>query len=172
MRMSDDHDEARAVARFGLKGALAAQAMMFTLDGVPLVYNGMEAGDATESGDPALFEKLPIFWHPKERPPLRDIYRSLIQLRRQYPAFRNDRVVWLRNSQEADLVTFMRLDAKDEFVTVINFSNRPLIGSVQVLHDTEFKAMKVAGLPEPSAAALPLFGLNGFEWRSYHRVVR
>ena len=172
MRMSDDHDEARAVARFGLKGALAAQAMMFTLDGVPLVYNGMEAGDATESGDPALFEKLPIFWHPKERPPLRDIYRSLIQLRRQYPAFRNDRVVWLRNSQEADLVTFMRLDAKDEFVTVINFSNRPLIGSVQVLHDTEFKAMKVAGLPEPSAAALPLFGLNGFEWRIYHRVVR
>ncbi|MBU6411748.1 MAG: alpha-amylase, partial [Verrucomicrobia bacterium] len=51
MRVSDDHDEARAVARFGIKGALAASALMFTLDGVPLLYNGMEVGDATESGD-------------------------------------------------------------------------------------------------------------------------
>ena len=41
---------------------------MFTLDGVPLLYNGMEVGDATESGDPALFDKLTIFWHPKEPP--------------------------------------------------------------------------------------------------------
>ena len=85
MRISDDHDEARAVARYGLRGALAASALMFTLDGVPLLYNGMEVGDATESGDPALFEKLPIFWSPKERPPLRDIYRDLIQLRKKFP---------------------------------------------------------------------------------------
>ena len=83
---------------------------MFSLDGVPLLYNGMEVGDATESGDPALFEKLPIVWNPRERPPLREIYHSLIQLRKQYPAFRNHHVVWLKNSDEADLVTLMRLD--------------------------------------------------------------
>ena len=85
----------------------------------------MEVGDATESGDPALFEKLPIFWHPKERPPLREIYQRLIKLRADYPAFHNDRVIWLRNSDEANRVTIMRLDDKDEFVVVINFSNRP-----------------------------------------------
>ena len=76
LRISDNHDEARAVARFGIRGALAAQVLMLTLDGVPLFYNGMEVGDAAESGDPALFEKLPIFWSPKERPPLRQIYRD------------------------------------------------------------------------------------------------
>ena len=54
MRVSDDHDETRAISRYGFNGALAASALMFTLDGVPLLYNGMEAGDATESGDPAL----------------------------------------------------------------------------------------------------------------------
>src|SRR5467141_220017 len=108
MRISDNHDEARAVARFSLKGALAASVLMFTLDGVPLLYNGMEIGDATESGDPALFEKLPIFWHPKERPPLRDSYRSLIKLRKAHPAFRNDQVGWLHNSDETNLVTFTR----------------------------------------------------------------
>jgi glycosidase len=36
LRMADNHDEARAVARFSIQGALAAQVINFTLDGVPL----------------------------------------------------------------------------------------------------------------------------------------
>src|SRR5205814_6925463 len=87
LRISDDHDEARAVARFGIKGALAASVLMFSLDGVPLLYNGMEVGDATESADAALLEKMPIFWQAKERPRLREIYRDLIKLRKQYAPF-------------------------------------------------------------------------------------
>jgi cyclomaltodextrinase / maltogenic alpha-amylase / neopullulanase len=172
LRFSDNHDEARAVARFGIKGALAASALMFSLDGIPLLYNGMEAGDATESGDPALFEKMPVFWHSKERPPFRQIYQGLGRLRQQYAAFRNDRVIWLRNSDEANLVTLMRLDSKDEFVIVINFSNRPVTGWVEVKNDREFKPVTIAGLPEPSAEGFPLFRLNGFEWRIYHRAVK
>jgi glycosidase len=171
LRISDNHDEARAVARFGIRGALAAQVLMFALDGVPLLYNGMEVGDATESGDPALFEKLPVFWKPKDRPPLRDIYRDLIKLRKTYAPFRSDRVVWLHNSDEANLVTLMRLDEKDEFVVAINFSNRPTIGWVEVMNDQRFKPVKISGMPEAPASGFPLFRLNGFEWRIYHRAV-
>jgi cyclomaltodextrinase / maltogenic alpha-amylase / neopullulanase len=171
MRISDDHDEARAVARYGIRGALAASALMFSLDGVPLLYNGMEVGDATESGDPALFEKLPIFWHPKERPPLRDIYRDLIKLRKQYPVFRNGEVFWLRNSEPADVVTLMRRDDKDEFVTVINLSNRPIAGSVEVKNAPDFMSVRVSGMPDAPAGGFPQFRLNGYEWRIYHRVV-
>jgi glycosidase len=172
MRISDNHDEARAVARFGVRGALAASVLMFSLDGVPLLYNGMEAGDATESGAPALFEKLPVFWEPKDRPPLRDIYRDLIKLRKQYAAFRNDEVIWLRNSDEADLVTLMRLNATDEFVIAINFSNRPKVGWVEVQHAKEFKPVKIAGTPDSPSNEFPLFRLNGFEWRIYRRAVK
>jgi glycosidase len=172
LRFSDNHDEARAVARFSIKGALAASVLMFSLDGVPLLYNGMEVGDATESGDPALFEKLPIFWHPKERPPLREIYQGLIKLRGQYVAFRNDRVVWLHNSDEANLVTLMRIDDNDEFVIVINFSNRPLAGRVEVPHDQEFKLVKLAGMYGAPADGFPSFRLNGFDWRIYHRPAK
>jgi glycosidase len=172
MRFSDNHDEARAVARFSAKGALAASVLMFSLDGVPLLYNGMEVGDATESGDPALFEKLPIFWHPKERPPLREIYQGLIKLRQQYPAFRTTRVVWLHNSDEANLVTLMRADDTDELVTLINFSNRPLAGRVEVPHDQEFKLVKLAGMTGAPADSLPSFHLNGFDWRIYHRPAK
>jgi cyclomaltodextrinase len=171
LRISDNHDEARAVARFGIRGALAAQVFMLTLDGVPLFYNGMEVGDATESGDPALFEKLPVFWKPKERPPLREIYRDLIQLRKKHAAFQNDRLIWLSNTNSADVVSFLRLDDKDEFVMLVNFSSRPVTGAVEVLNAKEFKPVKIAGLPEPPAN-VSNFRLNGYEWRIYHRTVR
>jgi cyclomaltodextrinase / maltogenic alpha-amylase / neopullulanase len=171
LRISDDHDEARAVARFGIQGALAASVLMFSLDGVPLLYNGMEVGDATESGDPALFEKLPIVWNPRERPPLREIYHSLIQLRRQNPAFQNHRVVWLKNSNEDNLVTLMRQDGNDEFIVVINFSNRPVSGKVEVMNSGDFKPAQISGMPKWSGGDFPSFQLGAFEWRIYHRTV-
>jgi len=170
MRISDDHDESRAIARYGVNGALAAQVLMFCLDGVPVLYNGMEVGDATESGDPALFDKLPIVWAPRERPAFRDIYRSLIQLRKKYPAFTNSRVCWLHNSDENNLVTLVRCDKNDEFVVVINFSNRPINnGTVKLEKGSDFQLVKISGQPDVHDSSLPLFHLNGFEWRIYHR---
>lgn len=171
MQVSDDHDEARAVARFGVNGALAASALMFTLNGVPMLYNGMEVGDTTESGDPALFDKLAVQWHPKGRPPLRQIYESLIGLRKQYAGcFCNDQVTWLRNSDQDDVVTFMREDGADQFVVVINFSNRPVSGQVELKDGGDFKPVRMAGLVGPSPDGLSPFHLNGFEWRIYHRA--
>ena len=170
MRISDDHDEARAVARYGLNGALAASALMFTLDGVPLIYNGMEAGDATESGDPALFEKLNIFWHPKDRPPLRSIYHDLIRLRHQYAALRTARVDWLPNSDETRLVTFQRADDQDQLLVAINFSNRPLTAKVDLKDADGFTPVDISGLKISDSNPLPEIRLNGFEWRIYHRA--
>jgi len=170
LRISDDHDEARAVARYGLKGALAVSALMFTLDGVPLVYNGMEVGDATESGDPALFDKLTIFWNPKERPQLRSIYHDLIQLRKNSAALRSNNVEWLHNSDENKLVTFLRADDKDEFLVVINLSNRPLTGSVNLKNASGFSEVKISGADNSGGSPLPAIHLNEFEWRIYHRA--
>jgi cyclomaltodextrinase len=169
MRISDDHDEARAVARYGLNGALAASALMFTLDGVPLLYNGMEAGDATESGDPALFDKLDIQWNPRGRPPLREIYHDLIQLRKQYAAFRSDQVTWLKNSDETRVVTFQRSDEHDAFIVVINLSNRPVSGKVKHLAAAGFKPVNISGIDESGVGDLPHFQLGGYGWCLWHR---
>ncbi len=172
MRVSDDHDETRAVARYGFGGALAASALMFTLDGVPLLYNGMEVGDATESADPALFDKFTICWHPhaSERPPFRGIYHDLIQLRNHYPAFCSDNVEWLHNSSEATLVTYLRADSKDEFLVAINFSNRPLDGRVDLKDCAGFQPVNISGLQNSDHDSLPAIHLNGFEWHIYHRA--
>jgi glycosidase len=171
MRVTDDHDEPRAVTRFGMHGALAASALMFTLDGVPLLYNGMEVGDATESGDPALFEKLPVFWSPKDRPPLRKIYHNLIQLRKENATFRDGRVIWLHNSNEGSLVTFERSDDTNEFVVVINFSNRPIQGQVYVTKAGDFKPVWIAGMPQGPNNDFPSVHLGGFDWRIYQRTL-
>jgi cyclomaltodextrinase / maltogenic alpha-amylase / neopullulanase len=171
LRISDNHDESRAIARFGKNAALTSSALMFSLDGVPLIYNGMEVGDATESGDPALFEKLPIFWHPKEREHFRRVYRELIKLRRNYAPFRNERVIWLKNSDPQNLVTLMRLDEKDEFVTVINFANRPLLGKVEVMNAKEFQSVDLA-IYRDESKLFPVLDLKPFEFRIYHRAVR
>ncbi|HEX2638939.1 MAG TPA: alpha-amylase family glycosyl hydrolase, partial [Pyrinomonadaceae bacterium] len=131
MRFSDNHDERRAIARFGEKGALAAQALMFTLDGVPLVYNGMEAGDTAESGAPALFEKLPIFWpFAERRPEFPKFYRSMIALRKSTNALRRGDLTWLKNSDEARILTFTRKAGTEEILVAINTSNQPFTGTV------------------------------------------
>ena len=99
--------------------------MMFTLDGVPLLRNGMEVGDTTESGDPALFEKPAIFWQPKQRDQFRETYRQLIALRHAHAARRSGAVVWLENPAPQNLVSFLGRRDGEEFVTVVNFANRP-----------------------------------------------
>jgi glycosidase len=172
LRISDNHDETRAIARFGCNGALAASALMFTLDGVPLLYNGMEVGDATESGDPALFDKLTIGWHPhqSDRPPLRMVYQQLIKLRKEHAAFRTDGVNWLENSDAEKIISFTRTDGHEEFLVLINLSNRPVSGSVKNLDAAAFKPVNFCNVSDNAAGDLPRFQLEGFGWRVYQRA--
>jgi glycosidase len=167
MRFSDNHDERRAIARFGEPAALAASAFVFTLDGVPMIYNGMEVGDTTESGAPALFEKLPIFWAIRERRqefPL--FYKKVMALRRSSNALRRGSLEWLKNSDEARVVTFVRRAPNEEVLVAINFSSRPFFGSVEVSNGAAFtEGDGVAGLP---VLALDAWGYRFFS-RRLHR---
>jgi len=145
MRFSDNHDERRAIARFGEPAALAASAFVFTLDGVPMIYNGMEVGDTTESGAPALFEKLPIFWPIAERrPEFPKFYKRMMEVRRTTLALRRGTLEWLKNSDESRVVSFARRAGKDEVVVAINFSNRPFWGLIQTSKDGDGKTMPVS----------------------------
>jgi len=170
LRFTDHHNLPRATVRYGLSGALAAQVLMLTLDGVPLFYNGMEVGDATESADPALFEKMPVFWHPGGRPPLRDIYRDLIRLRKKHDAFLNHDVSWISNSSPAEIVSFLRQDATDQYLVLINFSSRRATAELGLPNTSGFEPVKIAGHADPLDIVLPNFHLNGYDWFIYHRA--
>ncbi len=131
LRFSDNHDQLRATGAAGLPAALAASAVMFTLDGVPLLYNGMEVGDTSESAAPALFEHIPIRWDMAERRPhVNAYYRALTQLRRAHPALTRGEVRWLRNGDEARVLSYERAHADETLVVVVNLSSQPYAGLV------------------------------------------
>ncbi|HEV2327332.1 MAG TPA: alpha-amylase family glycosyl hydrolase [Verrucomicrobiae bacterium] len=171
LRFTDNHEETRAVARYGMNCALAAQVLMMTLDGIPMLYNGMEVGDATESEDPALFEKLPIFWNPGGRPPLRSIYHDLIKLRKHNPAFYDGTVEWLDNTAANQVISFLRHDDKDEFLIVISFSSSQVQGSINMPNADGFEPITIGDQPFPIDTSLPDFKLKSYGWCIFHRSV-
>jgi cyclomaltodextrinase len=185
MRFSDNHDERRAIARFGERAALAASALVFTLDGVPMLYNGMEAGDTTESGAPALFERLPVFWQIAERrPEFPRFYKQMIALRGKSAALRRGSMEWLRNSDESRVVTYARRSDAEEMIVAINFSNRPFTGTVEaagagfadVTPDVAPPLPPDAPAPEHTPRArtvgLPALALDAWGYRIFRRAVK
>jgi cyclomaltodextrinase len=186
MRFSDNHDERRAIARFGEPGALAASALMFTLDGVPLLYNGMEVGDTTESGAPALFEKLPVFWPIAERrPEFPRFYRQMLALRRSSTALRRGSLEWLHNSDEARVLTYLRRSSEEEMLVAINLTNRPFFGTVEAGNGGAFTDITPdVGPPLPPdapapaerrltrPAGLPAISLDAWGYRIFRRKLK
>ncbi len=181
MLISDDHDTQRATVRYGASAALAASALVFTLPGAPLLYNGMEAGDATPSSGPALFEKLPIFWEAAQlRPNFPEFYRALIPLRESSPAFRHGELVWLHNSDEEHVVTFLRRSPEETELITVNLSNAPFAGTVEAESDGWQEVDLHAGDPAhahrrarphaPAPVALPAISLGPFEARIFRHV--
>jgi glycosidase len=186
LRFSDNHDERRAIARFGEPAALAASAVMLTLDGIPLLYNGMEVGDTTESGAPALFEKLPIFWPiATRRPEFPRFYKQMITLRRSSNALRRGSLEWLPNSDESRVLTYIRRAEDEEVLVAINLSNRPFFGSVEVSSEPGVvdvtpdinpalppDAPAPAQAPRKRALGLPAISLEAWGYRVFRRSLK
>ncbi len=186
MRFSDNHDERRAIARFGELAALAASALMFTLDGIPLLYNGMEVGDTTESGAPALFEKLPVFWPIAERrPEFPRFYKQMIALRKSSTALRRGSLEWLRTSDESRVLSFVRHSQDEEVLVAINLSNLPFSGTIEVGKAAGYRDITPnVGPPQPPDAPptestrpsppvdMPAIKLDAWGYRIFRRKLR
>lgn len=185
LRFSDNHDERRAIARFGERAALAASAVVFTLDGIPLLYNGMEVGDTTESGAPALFEKLPIFWPIAERrPEFPRFYKQITAMRRESSAARRGSLEWLRNSDESRVLTYLRRTNNEELLVAINLSSTPFFGLVETAGVGYRDVTPDVGPPLPPDApapeqimrkrsvTLPALSLEAWGYRMFRRQVQ
>ncbi len=121
MQISDDHDEQRATVKYGPRGALAASALMLTLDGVPLLYNGMEVGDTGAK---------PIVWEGARQAETFRFYQQMLALRRTHPALQQGETQWLTNTEPNHLLTYVRRDGGEEFLVAINLSDKPLTATI------------------------------------------
>ncbi len=168
MRVSDDHDELRAVTRYGYPGAIAASAVVMTLDGVPLIYNGMEVGDSTQSRAPALFEPQRIFWQAAEwHPEYPKFYAAMAGLRRQHAALQQGSLAWVHNSDEQHVLTYIRGAGPEEYLVAVNLSNTPFRGTVEA-GEGNWKELPLP-VSEAGQSGLPAVALDAFQFRVFEK---
>lgn len=110
---------------WGSRRVEAALAAMFTLDGVPMLYNGQEVADAARH---SIFGRLPVDWANGETPAgqtRRAFCQRLCMLRHAEPALTRGAVVWLDNDQPDSVLSFLRRVSGEEILAVVNLSARP-----------------------------------------------
>jgi glycosidase len=125
MRFNTNHDknayDGPAVEKFTPQGVKATAVLVFTYPGIPLIYNGEEAGNDRKL---SLFEKVDIDWSKGSG--FRDLYESLCSLRRNHPALRNGTYTPVSNSTDSTVYSCIRAKGEDTLLVVINFSSVPI----------------------------------------------
>ena len=131
MIFTSNHDEnAWAGTEFERYGPALANAtvLQFTGEGIPLVYNGQEAGNDRRL---KFFERDPIVWKDA---PQRAEYQRLIKFRDAHPALWNApwgaRMVQVTNSEPTKVFSFVRAKSGDAVMVVQNYSASPLTVSL------------------------------------------
>ena len=114
--------EGTVFEKFG-QGAEAALALSFVGEGLPLIYNGLEAGNARRL---AFFEKDPIDWVEH---PFNNLITRLNELLESNSALwhgnHGARMIRVWNSQPDQVFSFVRQNKRDKVFMVINFSDKP-----------------------------------------------
>ncbi len=151
MSVQDDWDTPRDVNSFGgPEGALAVAAFNFTNTGVPLIYNGMEIGNAAGATNP----HAPIQWNAVN-PQFPKFYRQMIALRRRNPALTRGAMTWLANSAPHQVLTYVRTGAGRQFLVAVNLSSVPVKGTIAAPPGAKWKQAPIAGVPTAGASTAP-----------------
>lgn len=133
-------------------------------DGMPLLYNGQEAGNTKRL---AFFEKDPIDWQPH---PIGELYRKLFALKKQNTALWNGAsgatMIRVWNSAPEKVLSFVRGNARDKVFAVINFSAEPQTVSFSDApyagRYREYFSGERVDISERSELALPAWGYRIF----------
>lgn len=117
----ENHDQARTSYKFGVTSFYPFVAFIFTINGIPLIYNGQEVGDTKYL---SLFDKNPINWKIRGATKIRQFYKTLINLRKQFPVFFNGSTIKIDNDSSNEIVTYCRKNDRQEAIVVLNFSDK------------------------------------------------
>ena len=101
----------------------AAVVLSVISEGMPLIYNGQEAGNPRRL---AFFERDPIVWQPH---PMGDLYRRLLALKKANSALWNGHwgapMIQAVNSAPLAVFSFVRQNNTHKVFAVFNFSKQP-----------------------------------------------
>lgn len=101
----------------------AAIVFSFVSEGIPLIYNGQEAGNRKRL---AFFERDPIEWQAS---PYLDLYKRLIALKKSNTALWNGeygaQMAQVPNSVPKQVISFVRDNGRDKVFVALNLSPSP-----------------------------------------------
>lgn len=128
IRYIDNHDIAndsynvRIEKSWGYARVNAMLAMLFTLDGVPMLYNGQEVADTARH---SIFGRAPIDWAAADTPKGEKRWafcQELCAMRHKQRALTHGDVVWLENDQPDAIASFLRSTPEETVLSVLNLS--------------------------------------------------
>jgi len=128
LRFLNNNDTgARFITRQGPDRTRVAAAMLLTLPGLPLVYNGDEVG-----AEFLPYDEQPISW--QDRHGLRAYYTRLIRLRKDVPALHSPEVELLATNRDDAVLAYLRrsLESADDCapsgsaLVLLNFSDETI----------------------------------------------
>lgn len=122
---NDDYDN-RIEKAWGSRRVDAMLVALFTLDGVPMIYNGQEVADTARH---SIFGKMPIDWANGDTPEGKArlaFCEKLCALRHAERALTDGSVIWLDNDQPDAVLSFLRRTSTGEILSVLNFSEKPV----------------------------------------------
>ncbi|KAA3613547.1 MAG: alpha-amlyase [Calditrichaeota bacterium] len=115
LRFLENHDLPRAVQTFGKDGIAPFLTFIFTMDGLPLIYNGQEKGDSNFLSH---FEKEPIEWVLNNED-LSRVYKSLIELRQSIPAMSSSEIKVCLHNKIPDILIYEK-SGKSKIIVFLN----------------------------------------------------
>ena len=110
-RFVENHDETRAVSMFDSKRSLLMHTIVFTLNGIPLIYSGGEVGEATQRNI--------INWTDPNM--LQPYFARLVKIRKDY--IYNPVINRIINSDTAAVYSYSSVSGNKTLLTVANFKN-------------------------------------------------
>jgi glycosidase len=135
----------------GVAGTLAAATFAFTVDGVPLVFNGEEVGNDNSGVN----THNVINWGSPNAATFTPFYKSLLALRKGNPALQQGTLSWVTNSAAANVVSYTRSSGGVTFLVVINFSGAAVTGTLSSPATSGWSDVSPVGSPGGTAHAMP-----------------
>ena len=130
IRYIDNHDIAndafynRIEKAWGAARVNATLVALFTLDGVPMLYNGQEVADTARH---SIFGRAPIDWACGDTPAGKARFafcQRLCALRHAERALTHGEVVWLDNDRPNEILSFVRRTPGEEILSALNLTER------------------------------------------------
>lgn len=150
----------------GVPNTLAAAVFNYTLNGIPLLFNGEEVGNDTSGNN----THAAIDWTSPNAGVFTTFYTQLIALRNANPALQQGTLTWEPNSAPAQVASYDRTSGGTEFLVEVNFSNASVSGTVTVPAGNGWTDVTPAGSPGGKSHAQPAaFSLLPYDFAIFER---